>query len=1281
MKNVDERYSKALTEMYNNENKYIGSSDFPYDLSSINAGVQYGNQPQFQTLTEDKPGFIETTARAFWKVNPIANAGKFIVNTGMDLYYLSDPVPDGWNTNDPEIYKPYPEKYWPRLRDAVSPKDLERRKEQVENEVYYDKRLEDGSYIANFIGGAAGLSATPFLSSVFLPTLSSIRYGKVSQDILQNVIQATPKLAYSSLATEGLMQAASMGVNLQDAMVDSFRDVVFGDALVGAGSIGSQLLNGMKIWNSRKTVNMAFDGSTIEQVVDEEGRLTGHKFVPGERIAGNAQKVQEGAEAAQNMMAMTGAFAIPGLGKGLAWLGGHPLLGSPLVRGLSSPFKAVRDFTNTISKSSIRTGDVIEGIARPDSAEDIKGLYQAMGTYFSSVYQNHYYAENGLTSSIQTVNAVKNLTQTFTEGKNISWEEFGQRVRQVIIEGGTDVSSNINNAAKDLMDTLERFNRDYADAHGTHLFESPKNAVNYIFQNWNLDKLRTNPEGFVNIAVDGLKERARQITELQKPVKLAQSEVDRLTQQLESPGFEAETRALVNERKQAVERLNRTKEELENKLRDNEDYHYLIEDRIILNTEEKTKLKELFTDVNQAKYEQIKAEKDLVKLNKQLSDEQGRIKRGMDSIEREKSQMAIKEYKKLIEAKTKELESFKEKVQLEQAKVEASARSGKVNQRLFTLREGKVEFRDPNAAPVFAKVHTSEEEMREEANAWIQSILGNTPERLIDNVIGHNTPGYAENPNPVRARTILLPQKLFNQVDGYLDNDLSKALNAYAGSMGRRIGMKKAFGELYGPGGLEDLLRNFQTEYDATRANILKKPSNKQRAKELNQLDKRFQKDQQLMRDMYEVYHGRYRKFGTDGGDAIGVIRNLVYAAKMGATGISQITDTTAITLRYGILPWMVRGVIPHLKTLNGKLKGEEAENIRNAAAKHFLGLNHINDNMMAKYFGNNAMSYQNGNGNLAKATQDLAHLSSNFYGINAIENLNESIAASSVQSDIMKAVFNFRDGTITEAQKIQMASLGIQLEDWANIFAENYTKAGGYSQFDGRTHQSNWWDWEDAAAVNRMAMSVRRGVEEVIVKRTAFTSPLWSNDPIAGTLFMFHGWAYGATARYLIPMLQRPDAQYLTGMMMMTMLAVWQEPLRRLANGKPAFEDEDELSDLALKGLMNNGVLGVLPEAIEGLNLAMNNQLLPKLQGERYKNRGQGADIVLGGATLGYVNDARRLISMAISGQINQNDLKRSARLLPFVGSLYTRGLLNKWIESLNLPETRAEAARLQGA
>jgi hypothetical protein len=1281
MKNLDERYQRALTQMYNDENKYIGPDDFPYDLSEINAGVQYGNQPQFKTLEEEKPGFIETTARAFWKVNPLANAGKFTLNTGMDLYYLSDPVPDGWNTNDPEIYKPYPEKYWPRLRDSASPKDLERRKEQIEQEMYFDQRLNDGSYVAQFIGGAAGLSATPFLSSVFLPTLSSIKYGKLGQNILQNVIQATPKLTYSSLATEGLMQAASMGGNLQDAMVDSFRDVVFGDALVGAGSAFSSIINSSKVWNARKVLNMSYDGSSIEQVVNEKGELVGHKFVPGERIAGNAQKVQEGTEAAQNMMAMSGAFAVPGLGKGLAWLGGHPLLGSPLVRGLTSQFKAVQNFTNTIAKSSIRTQDVIEGIARPDSAEDIRSFYQAMGSYTSEALKSHYYNENGLTSSIQTVNAVKNLTQTFTEGKNVSWEEFGQRVRQVIITGESDVSANINNAAKDLTDTLERFNRDYAEAHGTHLFESPKNAVNYIFQNWNIEKLMQDPEGFVNICVDGFKLRAKQILELQQPVKYAQDEVDRLTSILEAPDFETETRALVNERKVAVERLNKAKEELDTKLRNNEDYHYLLEDRIILNTEEKTQLKELFSDVNQAKYEQIKAEKDLENLKKSLSSEQSRIKKGVDPLEREKSQMAIKEYKKAIDAKTKELDLMIEKVQAEQSKIESLARTGKINQRFFTLSEGKVNFRDLNATPKFAKVHSSEEEMRQEANAWIQHILGNTPERLIDNVIGHNTPGYSEAPNPVRARTILLPQKLFNQVDGYLDNDLTKAIGAYANSMGRRIGLKKAFGESYGPGGIEDLLRGFQQEYDAKRAQILAKPASKQRAKELTKLSNDFKKDQKLMRDMYEVYHGRYQKAGTDGGELVGILRNLTFSAKMGAVTVSQLTDITAITLRNGVLPWMVKGIIPHIKSLNGRLNTPEGEAIRDAAAKHFLGLNHVNQNMMAKWFGTNSMSYQPGVGRLAKATENIAHLSSNFYGTNALENLNELMAASAVQSDIMKAVFAHLDGTITKDQQVQMAGLGIQLEDWANRFAENYKKSGGYSQFNNRAFESNWFDWEDIDAVNRMAMSVRRGVEETVVKRTAFTSPLWTNDPILGTLFMFHGWSYGATARYLIPMLQRPDAQHLTGILMMSMVSVWQDPLRRLANGKPAFEDEDTLANVALRSLMNNGVLGVVPEAFEGLNLALNNQLLPKLQGERYKERGPSGKIVLGGAALGYVNDTLELIRMVISGQINENDMKRSARLLPFVGSLYTRGLLNKWIESLNLPKTRAEAKNLQGA
>lgn len=1280
MKNLDERYQRALTQMYNDENKYIGPADFPYDLSSINAGVQYGNQPQFKPLEEEKPGMVETTARAFWKMNPLANAGKFVVNTGMDLYYLSDPVPDGWNTNDPEIYKPYPEKYWPRLRDAVSPKDLERRKEQIDNEIYFDERLNDGSFVAQFIGGAAGLAATPFLSNVFLPTLSSIKYGKLGQGILQNVIQATPKLAYSSLATEGLAQAASMGGNLEDAMVDSFRDVVFGDALVGAGSGIVSLVNGSKVWNTRKVLNMAYDGSTIEPIVNEKGELVGHNFIPGERIAGNAQKVKEGTEAAQNMMAMSGLFAVPGLGKGLAWLGGHPLLGSPLVRGLTSQFKAVQNFTNTIAKSSIKTENVIEGFARPDSAEDIKSFYQAMGSYTSDALKSHYYNENGLTSSLQTVNAVKNLTQTFTEQKNISWEEFGQRVRQVIITGEQDVSANINNAAKDLTDTLERFNRDYADAHGTHLFESPKNAVNYIFQNWNIEKLMQDPEGFVNICVDGFKLRNKQILELQQPIKFAEEEIARLDSIINSSGFEAETRALVNERKAAVERLNKAKIDLEDKIRSNDDYHYLVEDRIILSSQEKEQLNKLFENVNQAKFVQIKAEKDLEKLQKLLNAEQAGIKRRVDAIEREKSQMAIKEYKKQIENKLKELDLFKENVLQEQSKLEAQAKAGKINQRFFTLREGKVTFRNPKEAIKFAKIYQTEDEMRAEANAWIQSILGNTPERLIDNVIGHNAPGYSESPNPIRARTILLPQKLFNQVDGYLDNDLTKALGAYANSMGRRIGLKKAFGEAYGPGGIEDLLRGFQQEYDAKRAEILKKPASKQRAKELTKLANDFRKDQNLMRNMYEVYHGRYKKLGTDGGELNGILRNLTYTSKMGAAPVSQLTDITAITLRNGVLPWLIKGIIPHIKTLNGRLKTPEGEAIRNAAAKHFLGLNHVNDNMMAKWFGSNSMSYQPGVGRLAKATENIAHLSSNFYGTNALENLNELIAASAVQSDIMKAVFAHIDGTITKDQQIQMASLGIQLEDWANRFADNYKKAGGYDQFGGRAYQSNWFDWEDADAVNRMAMSVRRGVEETVVKRTAFTSPLWSNDPILGTLFMFHGWAYGATARYLIPMLQRPDAQHLTGILMMSMVSVWQDPLRRLANGKPAFEDEDTLANVALRGLMNNGVLGVLPEAFEGLNLALNNQLMPKLQGERYKNRAQGADIVLGGAALGYVNDTRRLISMVISGQINENDMKRSARLLPFVGSLYTRGLLNKWIESFNLPKTRAEARELQG-
>mgnify|MGYP003350207008 CR=1 FL=1 len=117
-------------------------------------------------------------------------------------------------------------------------------------------------------------------------------------------------------------------------------------------------------------------------------------FVPGEKIASNAQKVKEAKIEALNMVSESGLYSVPGLGKILKK---GSMLASPVFRGLSSDFQFFRDFVNSIADHGIRTAEELQGFARPDSAESILSYYRATATKFSGAYLEHYYAANGLT--------------------------------------------------------------------------------------------------------------------------------------------------------------------------------------------------------------------------------------------------------------------------------------------------------------------------------------------------------------------------------------------------------------------------------------------------------------------------------------------------------------------------------------------------------------------------------------------------------------------------------------------------------------------------------------------------------------------------------------------------------------------------------------------------------------------------------------------------------------------------------------------------------------------
>lgn len=1202
-RNVKESINKAAIESFE-ANQISNPKDLPYDLTNADMGSVYGLKPELPVGDEEpRAGIFETAYLGFKEYGIWPNAYQSAKQTGLSLYYLQDDVPDNFNTEDPELYRNVPQEYWPDIRNAVSPNDLKARQARIQEEIYNKQRFEDGSAIGGFIGGALGVTVGSYgvgISKWFLPSLSTLRTGKIAQDTLSSVVKALPNIALDSLAYEGGLQLSKMQLDLPELAVNTVRDTIFGGALSGFAKATGFGLDNMKIWNARKVMNMEYDGSTINPIF-EDGKITGYDFVPGERIAGNAQKVKEAKVEAMNMVAESGLYSVPGLGKVLKK---GSMLVNPVFRGLSSDFQFYRDFVNNIADHGIRTAEEIQGFARPDSAEAISSYYRAAATKFSGAYLEHYYAANGLTSSLQTMNAIKSMTQAFTEKKAMSYEEFGRRVRNVIIKDTPDEVSSINLAAKDFQTIMEKVNEEYAKAHGIEKFLSPRNAANYIFQNYNLDKLHTEPDAFYELVSNHLKTQYDLVKELKTPINELNKSIKALKEEI-SKATDIEAEQLNIQRELLIERKNLEQENLNNLLTDNEDYHFLLEDRVHLNSTERQQLKKL-----------------------------------LDSG-------------------------------LDKQTLKSMARTGKINQRFFTLRNDEIVFRNPDAEPEFVKTYATKKSRMNAAYSLRQSILGNSPMALTDAVLGHGIHPGMERPIYTKERSVLIPQEILNDA-GYLDNDLTKAMHAYMGSMGKRIGLKKAFKESYGIDGLKGLLDKGLEEYKAKETEILKKPASDKRNKEINKLKKDYKNAVSDITAMYDIYHGRYDKLGSSTtAQGLHVLRNLAYSTKLGALPIAQLTDIVSSLLRVGFVPWLTKGVLPHLKSFNKMLNTKDAQVLKESAAKSLLALNHVSSNLQNSWFHSNSMSYESKLGKLVKATEWLAHKSANFSFANAIENINESIAERSFQSDIMKACHDYLAGKATKAQRTQMARIGIQLEEDARGLVDQFNKYGGTSSFNGMAYDSNYQNWLDADLQRRMVMSVRRGVSDVVVKRQLFSGPLLLNNPIMGTLFMFNGWAFAATGRYLIPTMQSADSKALLGFLAMSAVSVWQEPLRRLVNGKEAFTDEDDLQKVTLQGIMQNGFFGVLPSAVEGLNLAFHNELIPKLQGERYKDR----NLRIGGAGIDYVNDVFNLLGMAYSGKINQNDVKRSARLLPFIGNFYFRGLVNQTIEGLEIPETRAEA------
>ena len=1210
-----------------------------------------GSIPLEMTIKEPvkKAGWFEQAAHELTKMNRLTLAGEFIYDRFNQSSSVDD-VPEGWTALRPENIEGFPEQYYDYITSARSPNDLIARQQKSREQMAEDERFADGSFSATLIGGLAGIVTDP--TTYLFPLAVGGKYASIAQNVFLNMGRTASGLALDTVSRNMLIQADRVGGNVQDLATDSLRDFMFGTALVGIGGAVGGGLREAKLWNTRKFFNFGADGINVSPVVNEDGIIVKEmeaRAMPGNNVS--AAEVDAANRYIDETMHMGGLFNVPVVGKSLQKALGWGPLASPVMKAMNSKSNPVKSFFNRIVSHGVITKGEGEGKVRDFTANEYAEFYRDEAKNLGNEIKGLYLEANGLAGGANIKNSIKNFTQKHSQSETITEEQFGIEIRNAAtIEGYQSEHSQVHVAAQKVTDFFEKMGMDYHESVGKgDIFLNPRNALKYIPQNWNIPAMIDKPDVWKELTETKLSNQEFTINLLNKPIDEIQSQIDAI--KATNKGGK-KNKAIAAQLSQLEQEQFRLQNELNQHLIDNPDLHILLEDRVLLDESEREKLKSIHEPLRDAERDKVVIESQFKKIDKEI-----------------KLQPGNERLRTNYEKAKLDLQDIEKRIQDEKDLLQRKAREGDINKKFFNRVGDEYVFLDPFKKPKFRDLFKSDLERKQYVQQAYDAIMNQTPDDLLHGVFGTLEPGIIENPAYLKQRSLLFDTTDHNN-HGFLDSNISKTLSSYASTMGKIIGFKRAFPEFSEYKGLDGVLGHYQRDFESRRAEIEAKPHSNERHKELSELLKDHEKDVNLMKDTYAVYMGTYKSRRPDLVKGINTLKSLVASAKLGSVPIYQLSELGAIIMKQGIMPFFAAGLRPMIQGLNGHVKSLESEERRLNAASAHLALWTMRNGYADKLINSSTQSFVKTTSvadKVSVAADNLAHMSGNVFGINYIANANETLAANIFQSDVMQAAFAHQAGTLSSKQLNKMARYGIDIKKESKRFIKNYKDAEGFEMYGA--HYSRYYKWQDAEASNIMSMGMRRMVRDTVVNADKFSSPYWAQDPFLSMLFMFHGWAYGALTHYAIPLMQRPDAEHMLGLLMTVGLSMAAEPLKRIANGKEPYDNDANWYEEVYKGISYSGILGPYADWFDDLNVGTGSHIFPGIVREKTKFRSPGI-AGSGGPVIGWINDFGHSVGHLVSNDWTENDVKRGARLVPMSSFLPLRKLTNQWIESMGYPQ-----------
>ena len=570
-------------------------------------------------------------------------------------------------------------------------------------------------------------------------------------------------------------------------------------------------------------------------------------------------------------------------------------------------------------------------------------------------------------------------------------------------------------------------------------------------------------------------------------------------------------------------------------------------------------------------------------------------------------------------------------------------------------------------------------EVNSVSEAMMETILQETEDQISSRVFSALSSGGV---NPLKKRTAMVHD---TKSEPWLVNDLDRIAHTYTERVGRVLGSEKFFqsiGGATGEDGKLNLINLLKDEYNEIKAGILAKPRTPERDQELAEWKKSFDDNVEFISDAHSVFMGNYGSGNPKLMQLSRNVRNYTMATMLGNVLLLSQVDVGNAIFKLGFKSFFKDGVAPVVRSLrNMQLAGKiHADDMADCG----IGLNTASGAHLEQVWGGADLQTHPKTG-ATKFFENTAKTAGNLFLINPWNDLMQTIVGGASQSKTIRALKKYVSGTEltqTEHERLRLLSL-----DYSRKFKNLKTGAEEtlahriVNQFDrfGKEENggfvANFSEWQDFEASKALKISIQQEVTSTILQPNMLDIPFALRNPVISMMTQFMSYAFASTSHYTIPLLQRPDAQKAYGLLAMMTIGSMVGPMRQMARGE---EPEFNSQKLLTEAIFNSGALGIMGDVLTKANSILDIRLLRPYQIDRFRKK-TAAELITG-PFVGQLQNAITGLTMFLNGEINEQDLKKTGRVVPFDGAFWLQGIQNNLIEGLGLPKNRAEARAAHG-